>query len=298
MHGQYDIPLNGTGISQAKNVATALSSHHFDLCICSPLSRAKTTALHILRYHRATPIVYDDRLKELNKGLLEGKHLNSEKILASENSALLNKFHIESKTDFYQRVKNLVEEIERVHSGKNILIVAHSGTIKMLMFAFEPPSIALHKAYYQIRVKNCVPYQIPHTKTKEHEMKIGFFPMVADILHCGHVLALEEAKKHCDYLVVGLHCKPNYKVPKQSIFERYMQLRSVKWVDEVVPYEDVERDADLFTSLDYQVYFLGEDHKSHAWEMHDVIEAAGKKIIYLKRQHNYSSTRIKNACKS
>lgn len=128
-------------------------------------------------------------------------------------------------------------------------------------------------------------------------MKIGFFPMVADILHSGHVLSLEEAKKHCDFLIVGLHCNPNYKEPKQSIYERYMQLRAVKWVDEVIPYENSEKDIDIFSSLDYDVYLLGEDHKNENWELREKIEELGKEICYLKRKHNYSSSKIKNELK-
>ena len=34
-------------------------------------------------------------------------------------------------------------------------------------------------------------------------MKVGVYPMVADVLHAGHLLAIEEAKKHCDYLIVA-----------------------------------------------------------------------------------------------
>lgn len=97
--------------------------------------------------------------------------------------------------------------------------------------------------------------------------------MVADILHSGHVLAIEEAKKHCDYLIIGLHCLPSYKEPKQSIYERFIQLRAVKWVDEVIPYESVAKDKNLFSSLCYDVYFLGEDHANEKWEMRDVVEA-------------------------
>jgi glycerol-3-phosphate cytidylyltransferase len=73
-----------------------------------------------------------------------------------------------------------------------------------------------------------------------------------------------------------------------------MQLRAVKWVDEVIPYEDSTRDANMFFSLEYDVYFLGEDHRSDEWEMKSSIETLGKEIVYLKRKHNYSSTRIKN----
>lgn len=128
-------------------------------------------------------------------------------------------------------------------------------------------------------------------------MKVGFFPMVADILHSGHVIAIEEAKKQCDYLIIGLHCKPNYKNPQQSIYERFMQLRAVKWVDEIIPYENIDKDKDMFKSLDYDVYFLGSDHKDKEWELKDEIQNLGKEIIYLKRNHEYSSTKVKTGAK-
>jgi glycerol-3-phosphate cytidylyltransferase len=44
-------------------------------------------------------------------------------------------------------------------------------------------------------------------------MLIGFYPMVGDLLHAGHLLAIEEAKQNCDYLIVGLNCNPANKNP-------------------------------------------------------------------------------------
>lgn len=297
MHGQYDIPLNYTGFKQAKKVSEELRHEHFDLCFTSTLQRAKSTAYSILMYHKNTKIYYDNRLMELSKGLLEGKHLNSEKLLKNEDYNFIKKFNIESKKEFYIRVKEFIDKIESKYKNKKILIVAHSGTIKMLFFSFNFPKIPLHKAYYELHIKNCKAYKINSINLRSNKMKIGFFPMVADILHSGHVLSLEEAKKHCDFLIVGLHCKPTYKNPQQSIYERYMQLRAVKWVDEVIPYENIEKDKDMFVSLDYDVYFLGEDHKSDEWEFKDKIEELDKEIVYLKRKHNYSSSRIKNEYK-
>jgi len=154
MHGQFDIPLNYTGIKQAKKVATELKHEHFDLCLCSPLKRAKSTAFSILQHHKNTKIFYDDRLMELNKGLLEGKHLNSEKLLKNEDYKFLKKFNIESKKQFYARVKEFIEETEKNHKNKKILIVSHSGTIKMLFFSFNFPKTQLHKAYYDLHIKN------------------------------------------------------------------------------------------------------------------------------------------------
>lgn len=297
MHGQYDIPLNNNGINQAKIISDELKNNHFDICFSSPLNRASSTAKKILKYHRNTKIIYDDRLKELNKGLLEGKHLNSEKLLANEDKIFLEKYKIESKIEFYNRVKSFIDYVENNYNGKNILIVSHSGTIKMCYFSFVFPKIELHKAYYSIHIKNCKAYKLNDFKIKYKKMKIGFFPMVADILHSGHVIAIEEAKKNCDYLIIGLHCNPNYKNPQQSIYERFMQLRSVKWVDEVIPYENIDRDSDMFLSLDYDVYFLGNDHKNENWEMRELIEGNGKEVVYLKREHKYSSSKIKDESK-
>lgn len=143
MHGQYDIPLNYTGIKQAKSISKEVKNEHFDLCFCSPLKRAKLTASHILTNHKNTPIHYDDRLKELSKGLLEGKHLNSEKLLKNEDMNFINKFKIESKNNFLLRIKSFVNEIESKYTNQKILIVAHSGTIKMFFF----PLIFLKSLY-------------------------------------------------------------------------------------------------------------------------------------------------------
>ena len=124
-------------------------------------------------------------------------------------------------------------------------------------------------------------------------MKIGLYPMVADVLHTGHLLGIEEAKKNCDYLIVGLHCCPNYKDPVQTIYERYMQLRAVKWVDEVIPYYDVNDAATMIKSLQFDTYFLGEDHKGRDWENKELVTSLGKEIMYLPRQHDFSSTNLK-----
>lgn len=44
MQGQTDIPLNETGLRQAKKVREELKDVAFDICCCSPLMRAKRTA--------------------------------------------------------------------------------------------------------------------------------------------------------------------------------------------------------------------------------------------------------------
>lgn len=125
-------------------------------------------------------------------------------------------------------------------------------------------------------------------------MIIGLYPMVADLLHAGHILALKEAKENCDYLIVALHCNPDYKSPVQSVFERFIQLDAVKFIDKVIPYSNKEDAATMITSLNFDVYFLGEDYKNKSFECSDILQSLGKDIYYLKRQHTMSSTDLKH----
>lgn len=123
---------------------------------------------------------------------------------------------------------------------------------------------------------------------------IGFYPMAADILHAGHIVALEEAKSHCDYLIVGLNCIPDGKNPIQSIYERFMQLRAVKWIDEIIPYQG-RKDLELLaSSLNYDIRFIGEDYYNKDWDGKDIEQKLNKKFYYLNRKHSLSSTELKN----
>ena len=89
--GGSDIPLNAMGEKQAK----ALAGHLRDaLCkprrlICSPLSRAKTTA-QILGAALSLDIEVDDRLMELDLGEWEGKF---EADLRAEDSDFYDRWH-------------------------------------------------------------------------------------------------------------------------------------------------------------------------------------------------------------
>ena len=124
-------------------------------------------------------------------------------------------------------------------------------------------------------------------------MRVGFFPMVADILHTGHMIAIEEAKNNCDYLIVGLFCDPSYKHPVQTIYERYMQLRAVKWIDEIIPYGNEDDVKTLLKSLKFDVYFLGEDYSGKNFAGKEILIDLQKEIHYLSRKHDFGSTLIK-----
>lgn len=71
MQGQINIPLNERGREQARQAAKKLKNVSFDICYTSPLSRAKDTALEILK-GREIPVLDEPLLLEQAYGLSEG----------------------------------------------------------------------------------------------------------------------------------------------------------------------------------------------------------------------------------
>ena len=70
--GQADTQLNEKGIRLAQITAEGMKTIPFDLCITSPLKRARQTAEIILSGRPPVPIWEDDRIREIGFGAWEG----------------------------------------------------------------------------------------------------------------------------------------------------------------------------------------------------------------------------------
>ncbi len=129
-------------------------------------------------------------------------------------------------------------------------------------------------------------------------MKIGFTCSTFDLCHAGHVLMLQECKKVCDYLIVGLQVDPSKdrsskNAPVQTLVERYIQLNAIKYVDEIVPYES-ERDLeDIFSMFHIDVRVLGVEYKDKDFTGKDICNKRGVRIHFNKRDHRFSSTGLR-----
>ena len=128
--------------------------------------------------------------------------------------------------------------------------------------------------------------------------KIGFTCSTFDLLHAGHVTMLEEAKHHCDYLIVGLQNdptedRPEKNKPVQTIVERQIQLAAVKYVDEIVIYNTEKDLIDLLLTLPIDVRVLGDEYKSKDFTGKEIAKQRGSKIVYNGRDHSFSSTSLR-----
>lgn len=153
----------------------------------------------------------------------------------------------------------------------------------------------MHCLYYIIELKLLI--KETTLKLKKY-MKVGITFSAFDLLHAGHIKMLEEAKRQCDYLIVGLQTdptldRPEKNRPTQSVVERYIQLKGCKFVDEIVPYATEQDLEDILRSFKIDVRILGDEYKDKNFTGRSYCESKGIELYYNRRDHRFSSSSLR-----
>ncbi len=131
-------------------------------------------------------------------------------------------------------------------------------------------------------------------------MKIGFNCSSCDLFHAGHVTMLKMEKHMCDHLIVALQVDPTIdrpgikNKPTQSVYERYVQLQGCKYVDEILVYETENDLLNLIKTQTIHIRFLSEEYKNIDFTGKQYCIDNGIEIHFHKREHQYSSTELRN----
>ncbi len=100
--------------------------------------------------------------------------------------------------------------------------------------------------------------------------KIGYTQGVYDMFHVGHLNLLNNAKKYCDILVVGVNSDElvqNYKnkTPIINQDERKYIVENIKAVDECIVADTLSK-TEMLKKVHFDVVFIGDDWKgSSRW---------------------------------
>lgn len=125
--GKVDEPLNEKGIEQAKATRDNLTELKIDLIICSPLLRAKETAL-IINENLKAEIIYDDRISERDFGEFEGMETKDFDFWGYWDYYKNEHYErAENIQDFFKRIYSFLDDIKEKYGDKNIMLVAHGG---------------------------------------------------------------------------------------------------------------------------------------------------------------------------
>ena len=127
--------------------------------------------------------------------------------------------------------------------------------------------------------------------------RVGYTTGVFDLFHIGHLNLLRNAKKRCEKLIVGVTVDSlvRYKF-KNSVIpfsERIQIVESIKYVDEVLPQETMDKMA-MWEKLKFDAVFVGDDWKGNdKWELYEKeFKEVGVDTIYFPYTKNTSSSLI------
>ena len=118
-------------------------------------------------------------------------------------------------------------------------------------------------------------------------MKVGITFIPFEFLTANYVAMLEEAKRKCDYMIVGLNANPaRERLVAQgegtTLVERYIQLAGCKYVDEIVPFEDDQDIEDILHAFKVDVRFVRAERKGLDYVGKSYCLAKGVEVYYVQ----------------
>ena len=134
VQGWTDIPLNATGLDQARLAGEILKGRGITHIIASPLSRALKTAQIVGQALNLDVSATDERLREKNFGGYENQPDPVPTVWSRQDK------NAEPYADFANRVTSGISAA--LQSGGVPLIVAHGGCRRILLWALELESDA------------------------------------------------------------------------------------------------------------------------------------------------------------
>lgn len=137
----------------------------------------------------------------------------------------------------------------------------------------------------------------------EKKYRVGYTQGVFDMFHIGHLNLLNNAKKQCEKLIVGVNSDNlvnEYKgiVPNVSETDRLAIIKNIKSVDDAMIVETLDK-VDIYKSVKFDAVFIGDDWKgSERWKNTELaLEQFGATVVYLKRTEGVSSTVLRDKVK-
>lgn len=125
---------------------------------------------------------------------------------------------------------------------------------------------------------------------------------VYDMLHIGHILLFKRARELGDELIVAVQDSDvilKYKPGTKMIYtteERLFMVSTIKYVDRVVTYKDVDKDI---MNIDFDIFAKGPDQVHEGFQRAiKWCEQNGKEVVVIPRTEGISSSLLREYSKT
>lgn len=129
--------------------------------------------------------------------------------------------------------------------------------------------------------------------------KRGYTQGVYDMFHVGHLNLINNAKKQCDYLVVGVNADDlvwdyKRKHPVISENDRKYIIENIKSVDQAVIVHTLDK-VEMLKEIGFDAIFIGDDWKDNPrWvKTQKELAAYGVDVVFIPYTEGVSSTELR-----
>lgn len=126
--------------------------------------------------------------------------------------------------------------------------------------------------------------------------KVGYTQGTYDLFHIGHLNLLLNAKKQCDYLIVGVNSDAlvkqyKNKITKSNQKDRARIVSNLKMVDKVIITNTLDKET-IYKYIKFDVIFIGDDWKNNQRWINTEKQLAkyNVPVIYLPHTDGICST--------
>jgi broad specificity phosphatase PhoE len=133
VHGK----LTARGRKQAKLLAKELKKYKIDAIYSSDLGRAADTAKIIAKFHKNVPILYAKEMREINKGVFQGRPREEAKEAREKSGMPRHKWRPrggESWEDVQKRVQRFLTMIKKKHKNDTVLFAGHGRVNAIVLY--------------------------------------------------------------------------------------------------------------------------------------------------------------------
>lgn len=126
---------------------------------------------------------------------------------------------------------------------------------------------------------------------------LGFTNGCFDLIHPGHVQYLEDCRKQCDFLILGLNsdasvaCLKGPSRPVQDETARARVLLGLRSIDAVIRFHE-ETPAELIRAVQPDLLAKGGDYTPDTVVGRDTVEARGGRLVLIPFLPGYSTSSI------
>lgn len=126
--------------------------------------------------------------------------------------------------------------------------------------------------------------------------RIGYTQGVYDMFHIGHLNLLNNAKKYCDYLIVGVNSDSlvkdyKHKTPIINEHDRMTIISNIKSVDECVIVNTLDK-KEMWEKFKFDAIFIGSDWENNPrWlSTKEEMKKYNVDVLFLPHTDGISST--------